>query len=99
MKAEHRTIIPNRICRKLEKKYKVTLTRKENSLPDFDTHLYEPDVIVWDKKGSVILKIIEIECDPVRKSIVGAAILADYCLKFRKQLVKPDFYFLRKKWH
>lgn len=94
MKAEHKTIIPEEIKRILKKKYNVTSTRNVNRLPDSKTHLYEPDVIVWDRNEEVIRKIIEIECDPVRKSIVGAAILADYCLKFRKQLVKPDFYFI-----
>ena len=94
MKTEHKTTIPNQIYAKLESKYKVTLTRKENRLPDNATHLYEPDVIVWDKKGLNILKIIEIECDPIRKSIIGAPILADYCLALRQQSTKPEFYFI-----
>lgn len=49
-------------------------------LPNSQNGIYEPDIVLKDKNGTRIRFIIEIEKDPMRKSIVGAAILADYSI-------------------
>jgi len=66
---------------------------RQNYLPDKERHLYQPDVIVYDKKGR-IKYIIEVENDPMRKALVGACILADYSIAELKQRLKPKLIFV-----
>ena len=80
--------IESKIIKKIEQKFKskykiISSYRqgKENGLPvKTKEKIYFPDLILKDKKSGIIKHIIEVETDPVRKSIVGASILADYCI-------------------
>ena len=79
MLTQHRGI-PQWIRKKYSGQFKVFAEGKGNTnyLPDKIRHWYQPDVIL--KSGSApndILYIIEVECDPVRKAVVGACLLAD----------------------
>ena len=65
----------------------------KNQLPDSERHWYEPDVVVRDQSKNIIY-IIEVENDPVRKALVGAAILADASITELKQTVKPRLIFV-----
>jgi hypothetical protein len=66
---------------------------QQNYLPDRERHWYQPDVIMRDGKGE-IKYIIEVENDPVRKTLVGASILADYSIGELKQKTKPRLIFV-----
>lgn len=48
----------------------------QNKLPDATRHWYQPDIVIRDHSGEIAV-IVEVENDPMRKVIVGAAILAD----------------------
>jgi hypothetical protein len=49
-----------------------------NYLPDKVRHWYQPDVVLKSlTEPNDVRYIIEVECDPVRKAIVGACLLAD----------------------
>lgn len=87
------TTIENRFS----EKYTVLTSSKkqETDLPiKGQKILYRPDVILRDKKSDRIEYIIEIETDPVRKSIVGACILADYCVGIDQLGQKPRLFFI-----
>jgi hypothetical protein len=50
----------------------------QNCLPDKDRHWYQPDVILRSLDyPNDIRYIIEVENDPMRRSVVGACVLAD----------------------
>ena len=61
----------------------------KNYLPNEKSRIYQPDVIIKNKISNEILYIIEVECDPVRKALVGAAVLADYSINQMKVKTKP----------
>lgn len=53
-----------------------------NYLPDKDRHWYQPDVVLKSlTEPNDVLYIIEVECDPTRKAIVGACLLADLSIE------------------
>jgi hypothetical protein len=62
-------------------------------LPDAKRHWYQPDVVIRDEKRSIVA-IVEVENDPMRKAIVGAAILADASMAELKQAKKPRLLFV-----
>jgi len=77
MKPEHLEEIPQFIRDKYGAQFKV-LAGKTNYLPDRTRHWYQPDVILKSLSDPHDIRyIIEIECDPVRKALAGACILAD----------------------
>ena len=63
-------------------------------LPSKKNHLYQPDVVLRDQQGGNIKYIIEIENDPVRKALIGASVLADYCVTIMNQMKKPRLIFI-----
>jgi hypothetical protein len=65
----------------------------KNYLPDMEKHAYEPDVLIKARDSNKINYIIEVESDPMRKSIVGASILADYSISMLKRM-KPTLIFV-----
>jgi hypothetical protein len=67
--------------------------KEQNKLPDAKRHWHQPDVILKNK-GAEIEYIVEVENDPVRKTVVGASVLADACLRALKQKKKPQLYFV-----
>ncbi|MDH5770686.1 MAG: hypothetical protein OEZ25_05310 [Candidatus Bathyarchaeota archaeon] len=62
------------------------VSTRNNNLPRFrgiayrDKSVYRPDVIFHDKRSGEITHIIEVETSKAGKSVVGSAILADYCI-------------------
>ena len=91
MRHEHREI-QERILERFEGKFHVSIeNRGRISLPDKDRHWYQPDVILSSHE---IEYIIEVECDPMRKVIVGACVLADASIKELHQQVKPKLIFV-----
>ena len=64
---------------------------KNSKNPD-DNGIYEPDVIL--RKNNDIEAIIEIETDPVRKTLVGACIMADYCIETDQPGEKAKLFFI-----
>ena len=95
-----------RIIKRIEEKFidkfdiKTTRVRNETGLPekcykvDLDDPFYFSDIIFRDKKTEKITHIIEIETDPVRKSLVGAAITADYCIGIDQPKDKVNLFFV-----
>ena len=76
-----------RIIRRFEQefsdKFDIETSAGKNStwLPrTINKRLYLPDMIFRDKRTGKIVYIIEVETDPVRKALVGACIMADYCI-------------------
>lgn len=65
----------------------------QNRLPDRERHWYQPDVIIKDRKGDIAF-IVEVENDPMRKALVGAAILADASVAALRQRRKPELMFV-----
>jgi hypothetical protein len=65
----------------------------QNKLPDAVRHWYQPDVIVRGPQGEIAM-IVEVENDPMRKVIVGAAILADASIAALAQTRKPRLVFV-----
>jgi hypothetical protein len=65
----------------------------QNKLPDAGRHWYQPDVVIRDRNGEVAV-IVEVENDPMRKVIVGAAILADASVAALAQKRKPRLVFV-----
>jgi hypothetical protein len=65
----------------------------QNKLPDAARHWYQPDVVIRDRNGEIAV-IIEVENDPVRKVIVGAAVLADASVAAIEQKRKPRMLFV-----
>ena len=93
MKPEHRDI-QAWIRDKYSDKYKVQIEiESKNRLPNSGTDWYQPDVVIRDNSED-IKYIIEIEGDPVRKSLVGASILADASIARLKQKIKPKLIFV-----
>ncbi len=94
--------IINRIEEKFNDRFDIKTTRKGNDTGLPEKHIkvgrekpfYFPDIIFRDKKSKKITYIIEIETDPVRKSLVGAAITADYCIGIDQPKDKIDLYFV-----
>lgn len=68
-----------------------------NYLPDKGRNLYRPDILLKDYNGNINY-IIEAEIGPTtaagRKSVVGATILADYCIGILNQEIKPYLFFI-----
>jgi len=59
--------------------------------------LYQPDIVVFDKGGNnEVVFIIEVQTKNVRKSICGAVILAEICVRMLKQKQKPEMFFVLK---
>jgi len=62
------------------------VSTRNNNLPKFngvahrDKGIYRPDIILREKRNGEITHIIEVETSKAGKSVVGAAILADYCI-------------------
>ena len=93
MRTEHREI-QAWIEKKYGPLYRVSAeVDKKNYLPYRERHWYQPDVILRDAIGG-IRYIIEIESDPVRKALIGAAILADYSIDELKQTIRPRLIFV-----
>ena len=93
MRHEHRNI-QHWIKRKYATRFRVEVeVDKTNYLPDRESHVYQPDVILRSDANEV-LYIIEVENDPVRKALVGACILADYSIKALRQQAKPILIFI-----
>ncbi len=65
----------------------------QNRLPSWEDDIYRPDILVKSKHNGEILYIIELQ-NSGRKAVVGASILADYCLKIMRQKIKPNLTFL-----
>jgi len=79
MLTQHRGI-PEWIKNKYSGRFKVLAEGKgsTNYLPDKARHWYQPDVILKSLNApNDIRYIIEVECDPTRKAVVGACLLAD----------------------
>lgn len=70
-------------------------TDGRNHLPNRPASCYEPDVIIRDQHGEIRF-VVEVEASGtiVRKSVVGAAILADYSIGVLPQNTKPTLYFV-----
>ncbi|MDP2808237.1 MAG: hypothetical protein Q8O74_08915 [bacterium] len=66
----------------------------KNFMPSKTNFIYQPDVVISDKKTRQIRYIIEVECDPMRKVIVGASILCDYSIGQIMQTIKPNLIFV-----
>ena len=66
---------------------------KQNVLPSKEYRVYQPDVVIYNRKGDIEY-IIEIENDPVRKALIGAAVLADHSIFLLKQKKKPKLLFV-----
>ncbi len=93
MRGEHRSI-QSWISSRYASIYNVEAEiNAQNRLPDKIRHWYQPDVILRDRGGD-IKYIIEVECDPVRKAIVGASVLADACLQEIGQKDKAKLLFV-----
>lgn len=62
------------------------VSTRNSNLPKFngvahrDKSIYRPDIILREKRNGEITHIIEVETSKAGKSVVGAAILADYCI-------------------
>lgn len=95
MKEEHRKI-QEQIKRRYSSKFQVAAEiDAQNRLPNKETHIYQPDVVLRDKNDTGTIRyIIEVENDPVRKALVGAAILADYAVGKCEQKSKPNLLFI-----
>lgn len=65
----------------------------KNYLPNKEKHWYEPDVVIRDHRGQILL-IVEVENDPVRKAVVGASVLADASMNAIGQSEKPSLIFV-----
>ena len=79
MLTQHRGI-PEWIKKKYSGRFNVLAEGKgsTNYLPDKDRHWYQPDIVLKSiTEPKDVRYIIEVECDPVRKAIVGACLLAD----------------------
>jgi hypothetical protein len=94
MAGQKESRIINRIKKNFEKRYdlKTTVGGNNTQLKIDGRDSYNPDILFRDKKAGKITHIIEVETDPVRKALVGAAITADYCMK--KEGAKPHLLFL-----
>ena len=94
MKKEHKAI--QKWVKKKYSDYYIVEAESEdgqNPLPDKKSHIYQPDILLRKKKSKSIAYIIEVENDPVRKSLVGASVLADYCIQKMKN-IKPVLVFV-----
>jgi len=69
------------------------LVNRQERLAISKDDYYKPDITLRDSTTKAITHIIEIEKDPTRKAVVGAAILADYCMRLLKQDSKPCLIF------
>ena len=75
--------------------YKVSTRRNNLPRPLRDEAVYRPDIIVRDNETKEIMYIIEVETsDKSGKSIVGATILADYCVGVESPKTKPTLIFV-----
>jgi hypothetical protein len=93
MRAEHRNI-QQWIKNKYSSSYEVCAEIDgQNKLPDRKRHWYQPDVLLKNSSDE-IKYIIEVENDPMRKSIVGASILADASINELKQNTRPRLIFI-----
>lgn len=95
MKGEHKKIQES-IKRRFSNRFvvKCEAIDGKNYLPNKESCVYQPDVIIKSKFSDDILYIIEVECDPVRKVLVGASILADYSISQMKVKTKPVLIFI-----
>lgn len=93
------------ICNKMRSRYPIQTSDKSvnnrfklsrTKLPQkHDVGMeYQPDMILRNKKTGKIEIIIEVETDPVRKSLVGAAVTADYCISIDQPGYKPKMLFI-----
>lgn len=91
-----------KILRRLEKifakEFAVATRPNETRLPlrqkRTDGPCYEPDMVLRRTGSQVISHIIEVETDPVRKNLVGAAVLCDYFVSQLRQRRKPQLLFV-----
>jgi hypothetical protein len=94
VREEHKDI-QKEVKEKYNQKYDVYIeVIGQNCLPDRQSHVYQPDIILKKKDSNEIAFIIEVENDPMRKALVGASILADYCVGQLKQTEKPILVFV-----
>lgn len=78
----------NDMVRRIESKFADIsgVSIRNNNLPKLkgkahrEKSVYRPDIIFRDKSSGEITHIIEVETSRAGKSVVGAAILADYCI-------------------
>jgi len=95
VKKEHKAIQES-IKRKYSDKFIINCEAIDgkNYLPNKESCAYQPDVVIKSKIPDDILYIIEVECDPVRKVLVGASVLADYSISQMKLKTKPVVIFI-----
>ncbi|MFH0816280.1 MAG: hypothetical protein V1934_05645 [Methanobacteriota archaeon] len=85
----------SKVVEKLEMKYAV---RHPYNLP-VQTRtgaLYQPDICAFDKQTNELKLIIELETKHVRKSIMGAAVLAQICVREMSLKGKPKLLYILK---
>ena len=72
-----------------QKGYDVQITHTGLPLEQFTEHgsrhgaIYDPDIIA--RKNDEITHIVEIESSEAGRSVIGAALLADYCIQHHKE--------------
>ncbi|MBI3373548.1 MAG: hypothetical protein HY017_17620 [Betaproteobacteria bacterium] len=93
MRSEHRDV-QTWILKRYQAFYDVGAEiNRQNRLPDWKRHWYQPDVVIRTKQGQ-IKYIVEVENDPMRKAIVGASVLADASIAELRQRIKPTLFFV-----
>lgn len=93
MRPEHRNI-QKWIKKRYGRKYAVAAEiDAQNQLPDSSRHWYQPDLLMRNTDGEIEF-IVEVEGDPVRKSIVGASMLAEATIHALDQHVRPTLFFV-----
>ena len=93
MRPEHRQI-QEWVKEHYSSKYRVSPEiDAQNRLPDSPRRWYQPDIILRNAHSEVEY-ILEIECDPVRKALVGASILAEASIHALDQRVRPTLVFV-----
>jgi hypothetical protein len=93
MRAEHRDV-QAWIKKRYGLRYAVAAEiDAQNQLPDASRHWYQPDVVMRNGDGEIEY-IVEVEGDPMRKSIVGASMLAEASVHALDQHVRPTLIFV-----
>lgn len=95
MRKEHRQIQVE-VKKRYKQKYDVFTEAEDgrNNLPNRESHVYQPDIVVKNKNSGKISYIIEVENDPMRKNLVGASVLADYSIGQLNENQKPILIFI-----
>jgi len=92
--SDHETVV-KRLAREFESKGYQVQTR-ENNLPSGagrDGAIYRPDIIVRNSDGQIAW-LVEVETSEGGKAVVGAAVLADICMRKMNVTNRPKLLFV-----